>query len=126
MNELNDEQIIEELLKTQLMIEEEIQIKNLVDSTMEELESEDFMPLFDEYFSGALFTSIESKFEESYEDETKGAGPCWDGYEQIGMKKGKGGKMVPNCVPIEKKSAKPTKDPDGGLTAAGRKFFRSQ
>jgi hypothetical protein len=123
MNELNDEQIIEELLKTQLFIEEEIRIKNLVDSTMDELESEDFMPVFDEYFSGALFTSIESKFEESYEDETKGAGPCWDGYEQIGMKKGKGGKMVPNCVPIEKKSAKPTKDPDGGLTAAGRKFF---
>ncbi len=24
--------------------------------------------------------------------------PCWDGYEQIGMKK-KGGKKVPNCVP---------------------------
>lgn len=22
-------------------------------------------------------------------------GPCWDGYEQIGMKKGRGGKMVP-------------------------------
>ena len=27
-------------------------------------------------------------------------GPCWDGYEQKGMKK-KGGKMVPNCVPEE-------------------------
>ena len=26
-------------------------------------------------------------------------GPCWDGYEQRGMKK-KGGKMVPNCVPV--------------------------
>jgi hypothetical protein len=26
--------------------------------------------------------------------------PCWDGYKQIGMKKGKSGKMVPNCVPI--------------------------
>ena len=25
--------------------------------------------------------------------------PCWKGYEQIGMKK-KGGKQVPNCVPI--------------------------
>jgi hypothetical protein len=24
--------------------------------------------------------------------------PCWDGYQQIGMKK-KGGKKVPNCVP---------------------------
>jgi hypothetical protein len=27
--------------------------------------------------------------------------PCWDGYEQVGMKK-KGGKDVPNCVPIKK------------------------
>ena len=27
--------------------------------------------------------------------------PCWDGYEQRGMKK-KGGKLVPNCVPIKK------------------------
>ena len=26
-------------------------------------------------------------------------GPCWDGYEQRGMKK-KGDKMVPNCVPV--------------------------
>lgn len=27
-------------------------------------------------------------------------GPCWDGYQQKGMKK-KGKKMVPNCVPID-------------------------
>ena len=27
---------------------------------------------------------------------------CWKGYEAIGMKK-KGGRMVPNCVPITKK-----------------------
>jgi hypothetical protein len=26
--------------------------------------------------------------------------PCWKGYEMVGMKK-KGGKMVPNCVPIK-------------------------
>ena len=26
--------------------------------------------------------------------------PCWDGYEQYGMKK-KGKKEVPNCVPVE-------------------------
>ena len=25
-------------------------------------------------------------------------GPCWKGYEMIGMKK-KGGRTVPNCVP---------------------------
>lgn len=56
-------------------------------------------------------------------------GPCWDGYEQVGMKKGKGGKMVPNCVPIGKKSLKGAKkprlrDPEGGLTAAGRAHFK--
>ena len=28
--------------------------------------------------------------------------PCWKGYEAIGMKR-KGGKKVPNCVPIKKK-----------------------
>jgi|TARA_B110000305_G_C19287327_1_gene562359 hypothetical protein len=26
---------------------------------------------------------------------------CWDGYKKAGMKKGKGGKMVNNCVPEE-------------------------
>ncbi len=31
-------------------------------------------------------------------------GPCWDGYKQVGMKKGKKGNMVPNCVPIGGKS----------------------
>jgi hypothetical protein len=29
-------------------------------------------------------------------------GPCWSGYRQLGTKN-KGGKMVPNCVPIDKK-----------------------
>jgi len=28
-------------------------------------------------------------------------GPCWVGYKQVGLKN-KGGKMVPNCVPIGK------------------------
>jgi hypothetical protein len=30
------------------------------------------------------------------------AAPCWDGYTQRGMKPGKGGKMVPNCIPVKK------------------------
>jgi hypothetical protein len=29
-----------------------------------------------------------------------GKSPCWDGYKQVGMKKGKNGNMVPNCVPV--------------------------
>ena len=28
--------------------------------------------------------------------------PCWDGYVQRGMKPGKDGRMVPNCVPAKK------------------------
>jgi hypothetical protein len=28
--------------------------------------------------------------------------PCWDGYRQEGMKPGRNGGMVPNCVPISK------------------------
>jgi hypothetical protein len=35
------------------------------------------------------------------EDISKKA-PCWDGYVQRGMKPGKGGKPVPNCVPAAK------------------------
>ncbi len=33
--------------------------------------------------------------------------PCWDGYEQVGMKT-KNGKLVPDCVP-EKKDTKKDK-----------------
>ena len=32
--------------------------------------------------------------------------PCWKGFVAYGMKKGKGGKMVPNCVPKKKKKKK--------------------
>ena len=28
-------------------------------------------------------------------------GPCWKGYEAVGMKS-KRGRMVPNCVPIKR------------------------
>ena len=62
--------------------------------------------------------------------------PCWEGYVQVGMKKGKNGKMVPNCVPIKKKTEideteiseksekQKIRDPKGGLTAAGRAYFK--
>lgn len=43
----------------------------------------------------------ESK-EEDAEEKSK-RGTCWVGYRQDGMKKGKNGNLVPNCVPIEGK-----------------------
>ena len=36
------------------------------------------------------------------EDDMDKKSPCWDGYVQRGMKPGKGGRMVPNCVPVKK------------------------
>jgi hypothetical protein len=35
-------------------------------------------------------------------DELEKKAPCWDGYVQRGMKPGKDGKKVPNCVPVAK------------------------
>jgi hypothetical protein len=35
----------------------------------------------------------------------KNTKPCWKGYEMVGMKK-KGGKQVPNCVPVTSKRKK--------------------
>lgn len=46
-----------------------------------------------------------------------GNGPCWDGYKQVGMKKGKNGNMVPNCVPID---ASDDSDSDAELAASRR------
>ena len=37
-------------------------------------------------------------------EETELNEKCWDGYKQVGSKK-KGGKMVPNCVPVSESSS---------------------
>jgi len=66
-------------------------------------------------------------------------GPCWKGYEMVGMKD-KGGKKVPNCVPKDKgsplkKLRKTTKgkgrhflsaDEGAGMTEAGRKAYKKE
>ena len=38
----------------------------------------------------------------------KKKGPCWEGYEMVGMKK-KGGRQVPNCVPVKGGKPSPAK-----------------
>lgn len=58
---------------------------------------------------------LEQMLEEAKKD------PCWKGYKQIGMKK-KGGKQVPNCVPVNednigtspKRPARPGSRPERG------------
>ena len=45
---------------------------------------------------GAEHVSMVSEGENK---QIKGGDPCWKGYQMVGMKPGKGGKKVPNCVP---------------------------
>ena len=49
----------------------------------------------------------------------EGKGPCWDGYRQAGMKM-KGGKMVPNCVPVTEELGK---DNEWGTPELTRKML---
>jgi len=52
------------------------------------------------YKSEQLLSEMRKEARElSAKPELAAGDPCWDGYKQVGMKKGKGGKMVPNCVP---------------------------
>ena len=43
----------------------------------------------------------DSEHEDEAALEKNADDPCWEGYVQVGMKKGKGGDMVPNCVPLK-------------------------
>jgi hypothetical protein len=62
---------------------------------------------------------IEKKGRSKIASYKKGSGPCWSGYEMIGMKS-KGGKKVPNCVP--KKASKGMMVRGGGAAIKGLKF----
>lgn len=55
---------------------------------------------------------IEDGYDYDYENKgfqegilSSSGDPCWEGYIQIGMKKGKNGRMVPNCVPKDSSEA---------------------
>jgi hypothetical protein len=65
-------------------IESEMEDGDTTDGDMEDAEDS-----FDEYKS-------ENQIKEDKD-------PCWKGYEMIGMKK-KGGRKVPNCVPVEEEN----------------------
>ena len=58
----------------------------------------------------AIAKKKSGKYDEDGNRIKEAQGPCWDGYEQQGMKK-KGGKMVPNCVPVGE-AMKVKQDPD--------------
>ena len=94
----SDEELFAELEQIANNIQEQDELEQLIDETLIELKSEDFMPIFDEYYGSNRVGQFEFPSEEQIS-----AIP-----EYI---KTKGGK-------------KPLKDPKGGLTAAGRAFFK--
>lgn len=48
-------------------------------------------------------TRLHARNEWKEEKAGVSGGPCWAGYRQVGMKMGRRGKMVPNCVPVKVK-----------------------
>lgn len=111
-----DDDMFDELLRLSERIDADTEFNKIIEESMVELKHDDFMPIFDEFYGSVVVNSF----------RFKAVSPCWPGYVQLGMKKGKSGKMVPNCIPAESKSAEPLHDPKGGLTAAGRKYFKNK
>lgn len=58
-----------------------------------DIDSDDYMMAKDKAIKEAMGK------EEETSDNAEDSDPCWKDYEMVGMKKGKGGKPVPNCVP---------------------------
>lgn len=65
--------------------------ENLEEDKKEAPEGYHYMP------DGTLMKDSEHENEAALEKDKDD--PCWEGYVQLGMKKGKNGDMVPNCVP---------------------------
>jgi hypothetical protein len=58
-----------------------------------DIDSDDYMMAKDKAIKKAM-----GKEDEESSDNAEDSDPCWKDYEMVGMKKGKGGKPVPNCV----------------------------
>ena len=94
----SDEELFAELEQIANNIQEQDELEQLIDETLIELKSEDFMPIFDEYYGSSRVGQFEFPSEEQISAIPE--------YIQT-----KGGKKL-------------LKDPKGGLTAAGRAFFK--
>jgi hypothetical protein len=57
-----------------------------------------------DYYSRLVKMEGEAEVKEAKKYMTKEEDPCWKGYEMVGFKK-KGGKKVPNCVPVNEQQS---------------------
>ena len=53
----------------------------------------------DDYMAGKDKAIKQAMGKKESADSAEDSDPCWDSHKMVGMKKGKGGKPVPNCVP---------------------------
>lgn len=60
-----------------------------------DIDSDDYMMARDKAIDKAMGKDSEEETSDNAEDSD----PCWKDHEMVGVKKGKGGKPVPNCVP---------------------------
>jgi hypothetical protein len=100
--EIPDDESIEKSIRSEVTKE---QLGMVVEHLMEAIESMIEMPEEEsENYTEIENMSKSEDYESDNEDEDKWdnlAKACWSGYKQEGMKD-KNGRMVPNCVPVEK------------------------
>jgi len=95
------------VLDQELVEEIKTMLEDAVDPITEEIEIEE-----DVEFSKSMGEEDEEDEEDDEEDEDhwdEDLQKCWTGYVQRGMKE-KGGRMVPNCVPVKKAMALDVQD----------------
>jgi hypothetical protein len=64
-----------------------------------DVDSDDYMMAKDKAIKNAMGKETSDNAEDS--------DPCWKDYKMVGMKKGKGGKPVPNCVKMGEEECEP-------------------
>jgi hypothetical protein len=102
--------VIEHLQEAiEALIDDEVEEEDLSEAETE-MESEDssVSPIGDPEKNSVNWPVVKSENGEDYESDNEEEDKwdniqkaCWSGYKQVGMKE-KNGRMVPNCVPVEK------------------------
>lgn len=70
----------------------------------------------------AMYQGEEVWLDLPFIDEEK-ENPCWDGYVMVGMKDGKDGKKVPNCVPEDSLTEEEKKELNTPKRGGPKKFY---
>lgn len=78
-----------------------------------------------------LVSDKNMEVKEKMNDQVDKKSPCWEGYVQRGMKPGKDGNPVPNCVPVEKAEVEDaiakgekTYTPNAGMKSAAKRALK--